>query len=84
LPARQQIVETHRISDTDNVTGRLVGEPQRDVKIQLLTRALALMPFSICRLPAGTTTLEFVTSGRSVAISSLVPGQVSALAEILL
>src|ERR1700710_1762727 len=27
------------------------------------------MPFSICRLPVGTTRLEFVTSGRSVAIS---------------
>jgi len=28
-----------------------------------------LMPFSLCRLPAGTTRLELVTSGRSVAIS---------------
>jgi hypothetical protein len=32
-------------------------------------RAVQLTPLSICRLPCGTTTLEFVTSGRSVAIS---------------
>ena len=47
-------------------------------------RALKLAPFSICRLPAGTTRLEFVTSGRSVLISSLVLGQPSALAVIVL
>ena len=30
---------------------------------------VVLIPFSLCRLPKGTTRLEFVTSGRSVAIS---------------
>jgi hypothetical protein len=35
------------------------------------------MPFSLWKLPKGTTTLEFVTSGRSVAISSLGVGQFS-------
>src|SRR3984893_1909087 len=48
------------------------------------SRALKLTPFSICRLPAGTTRLEFVTSGRSVLIASLVLGQPSALAVIVL
>ena len=48
-----------------------------------LSRALKLMPFSICKLPAGTTTLEFVTSGRSVAISSPMTGQLSAFAAIV-
>src|SRR2546427_8198395 len=38
------------------------------------SRTLKLTPFSLCRLPAGTTRLEFVTSGRSVLISSLVLG----------
>ena len=33
---------------------------------------------------AGTTRLEFVTSGRSVLISSLAVGQLSALAAIVL
>src|SRR6267143_2385723 len=47
-------------------------------------RALKLTPFSICRLPGGVTTLEFVTSGRSVLISSLMLGQLSAFAEIVL
>src|ERR1700730_8630551 len=47
------------------------------------SRVLKLTPFSICRLPAGTTRLEFVTSGRSVVISSLVLGQPSALAVIV-
>jgi hypothetical protein len=32
-------------------------------------RPVVLIPFSLCRLPTGTTRLEFVTSGRSVAIS---------------
>src|SRR6202171_6531167 len=48
------------------------------------SRMLKLTPFSICRLPAGTTRLEFVTSGRSVVIASLVLGQPSALAVIVL
>src|SRR4029077_2324882 len=30
---------------------------------------LRLTPFSLCRLPTGTTRLELVTSGRSVAMS---------------
>src|ERR1700692_3012047 len=47
------------------------------------SRVLKLTPFSICRLPAGTTRLEFVTSGRSVVISSLVLGQLSALVIVL-
>src|ERR1700694_4995247 len=33
---REQVIETHRISDTDNVTGRVVVEPHRHVKIHLL------------------------------------------------
>src|SRR5258708_31814537 len=44
-------------------------------------RALTFTPFSLCRLPTGTTMLEFVTSGRSVAISSLAVGQASARAS---
>ena len=32
-------------------------------------RLLKLIPFSLWKLPAGTTRLELVTSGRSVAIS---------------
>src|ERR1700686_5858368 len=51
---------------------------------RLPSRALKLTPFSICRLPAGTTRLEFVTSGRSVLISSLLLGQPSPLAVIVL
>src|ERR1700674_300377 len=35
-----------------------------------LGRVVQLIPFSSCRLPRGTTRLEFVTSGRSVAISA--------------
>src|ERR1700755_811992 len=46
------------------------------------SRALALTPFSFCRLPTGTTRLELVTSGRSVAISSFAVGQDSARASI--
>src|SRR5258708_9207646 len=45
------------------------------------SRALTFTPFSLCRLPTGTTMLEFVTSGRSVAISSLAVGQASARAS---
>jgi len=51
---------------------------------RLPSRPLELMPFSICKLPAGTTTLEFMTSGRSVQISSLVVGQSSAFVLIVL
>src|ERR1700749_3005778 len=46
------------------------------------SRALVLTPFSFCRLPTGTTRLELVTSGRSVAISSFAVGQESARAAI--
>src|ERR1700738_2420755 len=46
-----------------------------------LPPALKFTPFSLCRLPMGTTRLEFVTSGRSVAISSLLVGQPSACAS---
>src|SRR5215472_8056368 len=35
-------------------------------------RLLTLAPFSFCRLPAGTTTLELVVSGLSVSMGSLV------------
>src|ERR1700691_1844416 len=35
-------------------------------------------PFSACKFPYGTTRLELVTSGRSVAISSTLVGQGSA------
>src|ERR1700694_4257426 len=45
------------------------------------SRALTFTPFSLCRLPTGTTRLEFVTSGRSVAIASLAVGQASARAS---
>jgi hypothetical protein len=42
---------------------------------------MVLMPFSICRLPVGTTRLEFVTSGRSVAISDAAVGHSPARAS---
>src|SRR3984893_5357979 len=45
------------------------------------SRALKFTPFSLWRLPTGTTRLEFVTSGRSVAISSLAVGQEPACAS---
>src|SRR5580700_6559782 len=45
------------------------------------SRALKFTPFSLWRLPTGTTRLEFVTSGRSVALSSLAVGQPSARAS---
>jgi hypothetical protein len=48
------------------------------------SRALKFTPFSPCRSPAGTTMLEFVTSGRSVLIVSLLTGQSSAFAPIVL
>src|SRR6266849_2582879 len=34
---REQFIETYRISDANNVTGRVVVEPQSHVKIQLLS-----------------------------------------------
>jgi hypothetical protein len=40
----------------------------------------ALMPFSLWMLPAGTTRLELVTSGRSVAISDRADGHSPACA----
>ena len=40
--------------------------------------AVRLMPFSVCKLPFGTTKLELVTSGRSVWISVWISGQYSA------
>src|SRR5215467_6178915 len=40
-------------------------------KISAPLRRLTFTPFSFCRLPTGTTTLELVVSGRSVAIGSL-------------
>jgi len=48
------------------------------------SRALTFTPFSLWKLPTGTTRLEFVTSGRSVAMSSLATGQPSARAAIVL
>ena len=45
------------------------------------SRELKLRPFSLWKLPTGTTRLEFVTSGRSVAISSDGCGQLSARAS---
>jgi hypothetical protein len=39
--------------------------------MQTLPRAATSMPFSLCRVPTGTTMLELVTSGRSVAMLSL-------------
>src|SRR5258708_16278440 len=45
------------------------------------SRELTFTPFSLCRLPTGTTMMQFVTSGRSVAISSLAVGQASARAS---
>src|SRR5258708_31861737 len=44
-------------------------------------RRVVLMPFSPCRLPTGTTRLEFVTSGRSVAISDAEVGHSPACAS---
>jgi len=40
--------------------------------------AVRLMPFSACKLQFGTTTLELVTSGRSVRISLWLSGHYSA------
>ena len=40
-------------------------------------RVVQLIPFSSCRLPVGTTRLELVTLGRSVAMSCLLSGQAS-------
>jgi len=48
--------------------------------MRTLSRAATSMPFSLCRVPAGTTMLELVTSGRSVVILSL-EQRVPALAE---
>src|SRR6202012_4987074 len=45
------------------------------------SRDEVLIPFSLCKLPTGMTMLEFVTSGRSVAISSLGCGQLSPYAR---
>jgi hypothetical protein len=42
---------------------------------------LKLTPFSFWRLPTGTTMLELVVSGRSVAMASFALGQLSARAE---
>src|SRR5262249_21416112 len=47
-------------------------------KMSAPARRLTLAPFSFCRLPTGTTTLELVTSGRSVAIGALVCAHSSA------
>ena len=44
---------------------------------------LRLMPFSLWKLPTGTTTLELVTSGRSVAIGEVFWVQLSAAAAIV-
>src|SRR6202011_6137147 len=41
-------------------------------------RTVQSTPFSICRLPYGTTRLELVTSGRSVEISEALFGHTSA------
>ncbi len=46
------------------------------------SRPVRLMPFSFCKLPTGTTILELVTSGRSVAMSSPGLGQPSARAAV--
>jgi hypothetical protein len=41
-----------------------------------------LIPFSFCRLPTGTTRLEFVVSGRSVAMSDADVGHSPACAAV--
>src|SRR5580704_9599618 len=45
-----------------------------------LSRWLKFMPFSLWQLPCGSTTLELVTSGRSVSIGLSFPGHCSAAA----
>src|SRR6185437_13145851 len=46
------------------------------------SKAVRFRPFSFWRLPQGTTTLELVTSGRSVLISSVAVGQLSDRASV--
>jgi hypothetical protein len=47
-------------------------------------RAVQSTPLSICKAPRGTTMLEFVTSGRSVAISVAPLGQSSPATLVLM
>ena len=47
---REQIIETYRISDAHNVTGRVVVEPQGDVEIQLLIWTEAIQSAGIQEL----------------------------------
>src|SRR6202035_2075249 len=49
-PGREQLVKPHRISDPDNVTGRVVVEPQGDMKIQLLIWTEAIQSAGIQQL----------------------------------
>src|SRR3984957_13998202 len=49
-PDREQLIKAHRISDPDNVTGRVVVEPEGDVEIQLLIWAEAIQSAGIQEL----------------------------------
>jgi hypothetical protein len=60
-----------------------MGDPQPNSAVRSVDDprdryAVRLMPFSVCKLPLGTTKLELVTSGRSVWISVWISGQYSA------
>jgi hypothetical protein len=47
LPDRKQSIEAYRISDADNVTGRVVVEPHGHVKVHLLGWSEAIQPARI-------------------------------------
>src|ERR1700676_79712 len=57
---REQLIEAHRITDTDNVTGRVVIEPQGYVKIHLLISSEAIHPTPIQEV-GGTAILRVIT-----------------------
>src|SRR6266404_5050471 len=59
-PDREQLIKTHRISDPDDVTGRIVVEPKGDVKIHLLIWSEPIQSAPIQQL-RGTSILRIIT-----------------------
>src|SRR5450631_372420 len=57
---REQLIKTQRISDPDDVTGRIVVEPQGDVKIHLLIWSEAIQSAPIQQL-RGASILRVIT-----------------------
>jgi hypothetical protein len=57
---REQLIKTHRVSDSDNVTGCIVVEPQCDVKIHLLIWSEAIQSAPIQQL-RGASILRVIT-----------------------